>query len=53
LDSSELEAIIRGEELPPISVNALNAIKAMAYSTRTDKITNEQENSETNNGQPS
>ncbi|MEJ5245203.1 MAG: ATP-dependent zinc metalloprotease FtsH [Bacteroidota bacterium] len=50
LDSSELEAIIRGEELPPISVNALNAIKAMAYSTRTDNITNEQENSETNNG---
>ncbi len=53
LDSSELEAIIRGEELPPISVNALNAIKAMAYSTRTENITNEKENSETNNGQPS
>lgn len=53
LDSSELEAIIRGEELPPISVSALNAIKAMAYSTRTENITNDQENSETNNGQPS
>ncbi|HOM05990.1 MAG TPA: ATP-dependent zinc metalloprotease FtsH, partial [Candidatus Kapabacteria bacterium] len=38
LDSSELEAIIRGEELPPISISALNAIKAMAYSSRTENI---------------
>lgn len=50
LDSSELEAIIRGEELPPISISALNAIKAMAYSSRTENITEKQENSE-NNGQ--
>jgi len=53
LDSSELEAIIRGEELPPISMNALNAIKAMAFSSRSDNLQQDnKENSESieNNG---
>lgn len=30
LDAAELDAVVRGEELPPISNNALNAIKSMS-----------------------
>lgn len=34
LDATELEAVIRGEELPPISQQALNAIKSMSLSAK-------------------
>ncbi len=37
LTSEELEAVIRGEELPPISLQALNAIKSMSLNARSQE----------------
>lgn len=46
LDSEELDALVRGEELPPINKNAINAIRAMKFNGDNDEKSLETEESE-------
>lgn len=48
LDAVELEMLIKGEELPPINLSKLNALKTINISGKSTKKENDDSNSETN-----
>jgi cell division protease FtsH len=49
LNSEELDMIIRGEDLPPLSKETLNAIKSMKFNGGNETDNNENEESDINN----
>lgn len=40
LDGEELDMLIRGEELPPLTKNEINALKSMKFNNETEMISN-------------